>query len=70
VNLDTNRRWTLLFAGLGYLGAAIFYSYLVDIDANIQIFCLACPHLNALFLLVVGWSIILLVRFVRLRFRD
>ncbi len=85
MKLNKNQRWTLFFAGLGYLGAAIFYSYLVGINANIQIFCLACPHitssgspvprfiyrslvfgtLNALFLLLVWWSTILLVRFVK-----
>jgi len=45
VKLEKNQRWTLLFVGLGYLGAAVFYSYLIGINANIQIFCLVCPHI-------------------------
>jgi hypothetical protein len=78
-----NDRWTLLFIALGYLGAATFYSYIIGINANRQIFCLVCPHifspasppvplffqrtlvigtLKAAFLLVVGWTIIFLVR--------
>jgi hypothetical protein len=81
-----NDRWTLLFIGLGYLGAAVFYSYLVGINENRQIYCLVCPHifsisppapppttlfiqrtiafgsLNAFFVLVVGWTIIFLVK--------
>jgi len=85
VKLHKNQGWTLFFVGLGYLGAAVFYSYLVGINANIQILCLVCPHitnsgppapkfiyrvlvlgtLNALFLLLVGWSIIFFVRFIR-----
>jgi len=85
VKLNKNQRWTLFFVGSGYLGAAIFYSYLVGINANIQIFCLTCPHitsggppvakfiyrslffgtLNAFFLLLVGWSIVLLMRFIK-----
>ncbi len=85
MKLHKNEGWTLFFLGLGYLGAAVFYSYLVGINANIQIVCLVCPHisssgppvtkfiyrvlvlgtLNALFLLLVGWSIIFLVRFIR-----
>ena len=82
MKLHKNR--TLLFVGLGYLGAAAFYSYLVGINANIQIVCPVCPHitssgppvpkfvyrtmvlgtLNALFVLLFGWSIIF-VRFIR-----
>ena len=83
-----NDRWTLLFIALGYLGEATFYSYLIGINANAQIFCLVCPHIdsvapprpqffqrtlvigtqNAFFLLVVGWTIIILVRLItRLR---
>ena len=85
MKLHKNKAWTLFFVGLGYLGAAVFYSYLVGINANIQIVCLVCPHItssgppvskfiyrvlalgtpNALFLLLVGWSIIFLVRFIR-----
>jgi len=85
VKLHKNQGWTLLFVALGYLGAAVFYSYLVGINANIQIFCLVCPHitssgspvpkfiyrtlglgtLNALFLLLAGWSIIFFVRFIK-----
>ena len=85
MKLHKNKAWTLFFVGLGYLGAAVFYSYLVGINANIQIVCLVCPHitssgppvpkfiyrvlllgtLNALFLLLVGWSIIFFVRFIR-----
>ena len=42
-----NDRWTLLFIALGYLGAATFYSYLIGIDANRQIFCLVCPHIDS-----------------------
>jgi hypothetical protein len=84
MKVQKNERWTLFFVGLGYLGAAVFYSYLVGINANIQVVCLVCPHitssgpaipkfvyrtlllgtLNALFLLLVGWSIILFVRFI------
>jgi hypothetical protein len=78
-------RWTLLFIALGYLGAATFYSYLIGINANSQLFCLVCPHifsvappvsqffqrtlvigtLNALLLLVVGWTVIFLVRLTK-----
>jgi hypothetical protein len=47
VKLSKNQRWTLFFVGSGYLGAAIFYSYLVGINANIQIFCLTCPHITS-----------------------
>jgi hypothetical protein len=85
VTQQNNRRWTLFFLGLGYLGAAAFYSYLVGINANIQIVCPVCPHItssgptvpkfiyrtlllgtvNALLLLVVGWSAIFFVRLVR-----
>jgi hypothetical protein len=80
-----NDRWTLLFIAMGYLGAATFYSYLIGINVNRQIFCLTCPHidsvappvpqffqrtltfgtLNAFFLLVVGWMVILLVRLTK-----
>jgi hypothetical protein len=81
--VQKNEGWALFFVGLGYLGAAVFYSYLVGINANIQV-CLVCPHItssgpaipkfvfralllgtpNALFLLLIGWSIILFVRFI------
>ena len=89
MNGQKNRRWTLSFVGLGYLGAAAFYSYLVGINANIQFVCLVCPHItssgpavpkfiyrtlllgtvNALFLLILWWSIILFVRFIRRSFK-
>ena len=66
----------------GILRRSDFYSYLIGIHANAQIFCLVCPHIdsvapprpqffqrtlvfgaqNAFFLLVVGWTIIILVR--------
>jgi hypothetical protein len=85
MKLNKNQRWTLFLVGSGYLGAAIFYPYQVGINANIQIFCLACPHitssgppvpkfiyrslffgtLNAFFLLLVGWTTVFLVRFIR-----
>jgi hypothetical protein len=85
MKLNKDQLWTLFLVGSGYLGAAIFYSYLVGINANIQIFCLTCPHitssgprvpkfiyrslffgtLNAFLLLLVGWTTILLVRFIR-----
>ena len=85
MKVHKNHWWTLLFVGLGYLGAAIFYSYLVGINANRQIFCLVCPDitssgppvpkfihrtlvfgtLHAVFMLLIGWSIIFLVRLIR-----
>jgi len=45
VRLSNNQAWTLFFVGLGYLGAAIFYSYLIGIDAQTQIACPVCPHI-------------------------
>lgn len=85
MRLNKNYLWTAVFVGLGYFGAAVFYSYLIGIDANIQALCLVCPHitssglllpkflyrtlvlgtLNALFVLLVGWSVILLTRFIK-----
>jgi hypothetical protein len=47
VKLHKNKAWTLIFVSLGYLGAAVFYSYLVGINANIQIVCLVCPHMTS-----------------------
>ena len=47
MKLDKNLRWTLLFAGLGYFGAALFYSYLLGINAQIQIACPVCPHIDS-----------------------
>ena len=40
-----NQGWTLFFAVLGYLGAAVFYSYLIGINAQTQIACPVCPHI-------------------------
>jgi hypothetical protein len=34
------RVWTGFFVGFGYLGAAVFYSYLIGINPQIKI---ACP---------------------------
>jgi hypothetical protein len=47
VKLHKNKAWTLFFVSLGYLGAAVFYSYLIGINANIQILCLVCPHITS-----------------------
>jgi hypothetical protein len=44
VTLNKNHRWTLFFLALGYLGAAVFYSYLIGINAQTQIACPVCPH--------------------------
>jgi hypothetical protein len=47
VKLHKNQGWTLFFVSLGYLGAAVFYSYLVGINANIQIACPVCPNIDS-----------------------
>ena len=37
--------FTLLLAFLGYLGAAIFYSYLIGLNLQTQYACPLCPHI-------------------------
>ena len=46
MKLDKNLRWTIFFAGLGYFGAALFYSYLLGINVQIQIACPVCLYLD------------------------
>ena len=48
--MKTTRKhaWTLLFIGLGYLGAAAFYSYLFGINAQTPIACPICPHIDSI----------------------
>ncbi|MGA8153265.1 MAG: hypothetical protein WB952_20095 [Terriglobales bacterium] len=36
---------TVALAYLGYLGAAVFYSYLIGIRVQTEYLCLFCPHL-------------------------
>ena len=45
MTLQKNEGWMLFFVGLGYLGAAVFYSYLIGINAQTQIACPVCPHI-------------------------
>jgi hypothetical protein len=48
VKINKNRCWTLFFVALGYFGAAVFYSYLVGINLQIQTACPVCPHIDSL----------------------
>ena len=36
---------TLTFTVLGYVGAAVFYSYLIGLDWQTPIACPVCPHI-------------------------
>jgi len=42
-SLRKNRPWMPCLFGLGYFGAAVFYSYLIGINAQTRIACPVCP---------------------------
>jgi hypothetical protein len=48
LKLNKNQGWTLFLAGLGYCGAAVFYSQLVGTHAQAQIACPVCPNIDSL----------------------
>lgn len=42
------KKWIVLFAALGFIGAALFYSPYIGINAQAQIECPVCPHVTTL----------------------
>ena len=48
MKLDKNLRWTLFFAGLGYFGAALFYTYIFGINVKFQIACPVCLYIDTI----------------------
>lgn len=48
MRLNKTQAWTIFLIGLGYFGAAVFYSHLVGINAQTQIACPVCPHILSL----------------------
>jgi len=46
--LKNNLRWTLFFVALGFLGAALFYSPYLGLNAQLGIECITCPHITRL----------------------
>jgi hypothetical protein len=45
MKLNKKIGFTLALAFLGYLGAAIFYSYLIGLNLQTQYACPVCPHI-------------------------
>ena len=48
MRLKSNFRWTLFFAALGFLGAVLFYSPYLGLNAQLGIECVPCPHVTGL----------------------
>lgn len=48
MRLNNKAAFTLALAFLGYLGAAIFYSYLIGLNLQTQYACPVCPHILSL----------------------